>query len=84
MQLNICHPEIKMKEIKGTGNLFYLYLNDSFDYFRRINNSIIHVQTFDDKYIHEAIDLGLQILVQLKKLNEIQIKKTWYRTNRFN
>ena len=36
MQLNVCHPEIKMKEIKGTGNFFYPFINNDFDKIKRV------------------------------------------------
>ena len=43
MQLNVCHPEIKMKEIKGTGNLFYPFINNDFD---QIYKSLLTLEIF--------------------------------------
>jgi len=45
-------------------------LKDSFDYYRRIVNAVIHGQNINEEYIDEAIDLGVQLKTYLENASK--------------
>jgi hypothetical protein len=45
-------------------------IKESFDYYRRIVNSVIHGQIVDDIYIDEAIELGVQLKTLIENVSE--------------